>query len=140
MEAPTTRWSHVPMPGGHMGELPVSGTQSLGCRFGSSSPGKDSAELLVGEGARSQHLLRSPETGPAGGPRESLHGGCIHGKQAGPEPAHISQPTDAGWPVATTLLPQRPQRLPQGPLWGRPEEHLEKGQQRPLWGSGHGLG
>lgn len=115
-----------------MGALPVSGTQSLSCRFGSSSPGKVSAELLVGEGARSQHLLRSPETVPAGGPRESLHGGRVHGKQAGQEPAHISQPTDAGWPAATTLLPQRPQRSPQGPLGAARGTLRERTAEAPL--------
>lgn len=33
-----------------MGALPISVTQSLGCRFGSSSPVKDSAELPGGGG------------------------------------------------------------------------------------------
>lgn len=113
--------SHAATPGGTSRICdPVPGLQ---IRFLLSS-GRVS-RAASGGGARSQHLLHSPEPAPAGGPRESLQEGCVHEKgvrRLDQEPAHISQPTDAGWPAALTLLPQGPRRPPRRPLCDRPEK------------------
>lgn len=62
---------HVPpIPRGPHGVLYTSVIQSLGCRFGSSSPAKGSAELPWLVGVWSQLSLSPPELAPAGGPRE----------------------------------------------------------------------
>lgn len=100
--------SRAPVPQGPRGALSLSVIQSLGCRFGSSSPAKDSAELPWPVGVWSQHPLSLRGLAPAGGTRLGKRNrGCGRRQgSAGLElgPVRVSQPTDAGWPGASVSL------------------------------------
>lgn len=68
---PTPALGHVPpIPRGPHGVLSTSVTQTLGCRFGSSSPAMGSAELLWPVGVWSHPPLSPPELASVEGPRE----------------------------------------------------------------------
>lgn len=96
---PTPALGHVPpIPRGPHGVLSTSVTQTLGCRFGSSSPAMGSAELLWPVGVWSHPPLSPPELASVEGPREppdqprTHTRGCVHrqgglqGWSAGLEP------------------------------------------------------
>lgn len=95
---------HVPQfLGGHVGHF-LSVIQSLGCRFGSSSPAKDSAELPWPVGVWSQHPLSLPGLAPAGGTRLGKRTGAVAAGRAA-----------LGWSWSLSVSPSPLMLAGQGP-------------------------